>query len=117
MAEEGLAFRWLAAHASALPYAVSAIVLQAVWSCALVATGTYRALFTRVIYTEWLFFALMAVGLMRLRETRKICAALSRVGYTRWCRWCSALRPLVVAAIQIAADPLAGRRRASRSSC
>ncbi|HTE46838.1 MAG TPA: hypothetical protein VK636_16415, partial [Gemmatimonadaceae bacterium] len=31
-------------------------------------TGTYRALFTRVVYTEWIFFALMAVGLMRLRR-------------------------------------------------
>src|ERR1019366_3293166 len=60
MAREGLAFRWLASLRHA-------IVLQAVWSCILVATGTYRALFTRVIYTEWLFFALMASGLMRLR--------------------------------------------------
>ena len=34
----------------------------------LVATGTYRALFTRVIYTEWLFFALMGIGLFRLRR-------------------------------------------------
>ena len=29
-------------------------------------------LFTRVIYTEWIFFALMTVGLMRLRRTRRI---------------------------------------------
>jgi APA family basic amino acid/polyamine antiporter len=33
-----------------------------------VATGTFRALFTRVIYTEWLFFALVAIGLMLLRR-------------------------------------------------
>ncbi len=87
MAREGLAFRWLGSMRHA-------IVLQAVWSCILVATGTYRALFTRVIYTEWLFFALMAVGLMRLRGR----LAFVPVAF--------ALAAVVVAAIQIAADPL-----------
>ena len=48
-----------------------AIVLQGVWAIVLVATGTYRALFTRVVYTEWIFFALMAAGLMRLRAGRR----------------------------------------------
>jgi APA family basic amino acid/polyamine antiporter len=45
-----------------------AIVLQAAWASVLVATGTYRALFTRVVYTEWIFFALMAVGLFAARR-------------------------------------------------
>jgi APA family basic amino acid/polyamine antiporter len=45
-----------------------AIVLQAVWACVLVATGTYRALFTRVVYTEWIFFGLMAAGIFILRR-------------------------------------------------
>ena len=58
MAQEKLAFRWLGLRMRHAPS-----LLQAVWSCVLVATGTYRALFTRVIYTEWLFFALMAIGL------------------------------------------------------
>ena len=48
-------------------YVPVAIVLQAIWASVLVATGTYRVLFTRVVYTEWLFFGLMAIGLMRLR--------------------------------------------------
>ena len=86
MAREGLAFRWLGSLRHA-------IVLQAVWSCILVATGTYRALFTRVIYTEWLFFALMAVGLVRLRRR------LAFVPVT------FAVAAVIVAAIQIAADP------------
>ena len=86
MAKEGLAFRWLGSLRHA-------IVLQAAWSCILVATGTYRALFTRVIYTEWLFFALMAVGLMRLR------GRLAFVPVT------FAIAAVVVAAIQIAAEP------------
>jgi basic amino acid/polyamine antiporter, APA family len=45
-----------------------AIVLQAIWSSVLVLTGTYRALFTRVVYTEWIFFALMAASLFILRR-------------------------------------------------
>lgn len=45
-----------------------AILLQAVWSSVLVLTGSYRALFTRVIYTEWIFFALMAASLYVLRR-------------------------------------------------
>jgi APA family basic amino acid/polyamine antiporter len=31
-------------------------------------TGTYRELFIRVVYTEWIFFALLAVALFRLRR-------------------------------------------------
>jgi APA family basic amino acid/polyamine antiporter len=31
-------------------------------------TNTYGALFSRVVYTEWIFFAAMAAGLMRLRR-------------------------------------------------
>jgi basic amino acid/polyamine antiporter, APA family len=34
----------------------------------LASTGAYRVLFTRVIYTEWTFFALMAAGLFVLRR-------------------------------------------------
>lgn len=45
-----------------------AILLQAVWSSVLVLTGTYRALFTRVIYTEWIFFALLALGVVLMRR-------------------------------------------------
>ena len=61
-------FRWLGAVHPRYQTPHRAIVLQAVWACVLVATGTYRALFTRVIYTEWIFFALLAVGLMRARS-------------------------------------------------
>ena len=68
MAEDGLLFRWFGAIHPRWRTPHRAIALQAIWSCVLVATGTYRALFTRVIYTEWLFFALMAVGLILARR-------------------------------------------------
>jgi basic amino acid/polyamine antiporter, APA family len=69
MAEDRQAFGWLAGVHPRFHTPHRAIMLQALWSSALVATGTYRALFTRVIYTEWLFFAVMAVGLMRVRRS------------------------------------------------
>ena len=49
---------------SAVEHYRRAIVLQAVWSSVLVATGTYRSLFTRVVYTEWIFFGALAVVLV-----------------------------------------------------
>ena len=56
-----------------------AIGLQAVWASVLVGTGTYRALFSRVIYTEWLFFGLLAIGLIRLRGRGDL-----KRGYSIW---------------------------------
>jgi APA family basic amino acid/polyamine antiporter len=67
MARDGLAFRALGAEHARFHTPHLAIVLQAIWAGVLVATGKYRELFTRVVYTEWLFFGLMAIGLMRLR--------------------------------------------------
>jgi len=68
MARDGLLFRWIGAIHPRFHTPHRAIILQAVWSSVLVATGTYRALFARVIYTEWIFFGLMAVGLFLLRR-------------------------------------------------
>ena len=68
MSRDGLLFRWAAAVHPRFQTPHRAIVLQAIWSSVLVATGTYRALFTRVIYTEWIFFGLMVLGLFLLRR-------------------------------------------------
>jgi APA family basic amino acid/polyamine antiporter len=68
MAGDGLAFRWLDYVHPRYRTPSRAIVAQAVWACTLAATGGYRQLFTRVIYTEWLFFALMACGIFLLRR-------------------------------------------------
>jgi APA family basic amino acid/polyamine antiporter len=105
MAEEGLAFRWLAAIHPRHRTPHRALALQAVWSCALVATGTYRELFTRVIYTEWLFFALMAIGLIRLRRRPGYRPVYAVWGYPA-VPLLFAAAAVVVAALQIAADPV-----------
>jgi len=70
MAQDGLLFKWFAELHPRHGTPHRAIVLQAVWSSLLVATGTFRALFTRVVYTEWIFFALMAIGLIVLRRRK-----------------------------------------------
>lgn len=70
MARDGLLVSWAAAIHPRFRTPHRAILLQGVWAVVLVSTGTYRALFTRVVYTEWIFFALMAIGLMRLRSRR-----------------------------------------------
>lgn len=97
MAEDSLAFSWLAKPNRAL-------VAQTIWSCALVATGTYRALFTRVVYTEWLFFALMTYGLFRLHRDRNYAPPYRAWGFPI-VPGIFAAAALIVAAIQIAADP------------
>ena len=61
-------FAWLGAVHPRFQTPYRAIAVQAVWSSVLVATGTYRALFTRVVYTEWIFFAALAVWLAVARR-------------------------------------------------
>lgn len=67
-ADDGLLPRWAGAVHPRFLTPHHAIVAQAVWASVLVATGTYRTLFTRVVYTEWIFFGLMAAGTFVLRR-------------------------------------------------
>jgi APA family basic amino acid/polyamine antiporter len=67
MARDGLLFRWLGDIHPKYRTPHKAIIIQVIWSSVLVVTGTYRALFTRVVYTEWIFFGLMTIGLFLLR--------------------------------------------------
>lgn len=68
MAQDGLLFRWAGEVHPRYKTPHRAILLQAVWSSVLILTGTYRALFTRAIYTEWIFFGLMAIGIFIIRR-------------------------------------------------
>jgi APA family basic amino acid/polyamine antiporter len=81
MAQDGLAFRWMAAIHPSRQTPHLAIAAQAVWSCVLVASNSYRALYTRVVYTEWLFFALLAAGLFVLRRKRGYQPAILKHGH------------------------------------
>jgi basic amino acid/polyamine antiporter, APA family len=93
LAQDGLAWRAMGAAHPRFETPHVAIAAQALWSCALVATGTYRTLFTRVVYTEFLFFALMAFGLMWIEKRVSLAPILFLAG-------CA-----VVVVNQLAADP------------
>ena len=105
MAQDGLLFRWAGGIHPRFHTPHRAIVLQAVWSSVLVATGTFRALFTRVIYTEWIFFGLMAIGLIVLRSR----PGLER-GYSMWgypvLPVIFSLAAFLVVVSQVVADPV-----------
>jgi APA family basic amino acid/polyamine antiporter len=81
MAQDGLLFRWFGELHPRFGTPHRAILLQAVWSSVLVATGTFRALFTRVVYTEWLFFGLLAIGLILVRRRADLTRQYSIWGY------------------------------------
>ncbi len=68
MSKDGLWFKFAGHLHPQFQTPDRAIIVQAIWSSVLVMTGSYRALFTRVIYTEWIFFALLALGVMIMRR-------------------------------------------------
>lgn len=104
MARDGLLFRGLAAVHPRRQTPHRAIALQAVISVALVLTGTYRTLFTRVVYTEWIFFGLMALGLMRLRRRPDLARGYSIWGYP-WVPLIFALCAFAIVVNQIVSEP------------
>ncbi|MBY0495550.1 MAG: amino acid permease [Cyanobacteria bacterium] len=78
MAQDGLWFRFKGHLHPKFQTPDRAIIVQAIWSSVLVMTGTYRDLFRRVIYTEWIFFALLALGVVLMRR-RRDCAPAWRM--------------------------------------
>jgi APA family basic amino acid/polyamine antiporter len=81
MSRDGMLFKWAGAIHPVRRTPHRALLAQAVWSSVLVATGTYRALFTRVVYTEWIFFGLMALGLYFIRRRTDVQRQYSALGY------------------------------------
>jgi len=81
MARDGMLFKWVGAIHPQRRTPHFAIFLQGAWCSILVMTGTFRALFTRVIYTEWLFFGLMAMSLLWIRRRSDLTRDYSTPGY------------------------------------
>ena len=81
MSKDGLLFKWLGSVHPRFKTPHRAIAIQAIWASILVGTDTYEALFTRVVYTEWIFFALMAAGLFLLRRRTDYSPPFSVWGY------------------------------------
>jgi APA family basic amino acid/polyamine antiporter len=68
IAQDGLAWKAMGTAHPRFQTPHIAIAAQALWASVLVGTGTYRTLFTRVVYTEFLFFGLMTIGLMKIQK-------------------------------------------------
>ncbi len=112
MARDGLIFRWMGDIHPRFRTPHRAIVLQAIWASVLVWSGTYRQLFTRVIFTEWIFFAMMAGGIFLLRRRPGYAPAYRVWGYP----WVPAI--FVVASVDDRDQPpdlRAARQRRSAS--
>lgn len=105
MARDGVLFRWVAALHPRTAAPVRAILLQAVWASVLVMTDTYRGLFTRVVYTEWIFFALLAIGIVKLRRTPSY-TPLFRMPAAPWLSGLFVVACAVILVNQVATDPV-----------
>ena len=105
MAEDGLLFRWIATVHPTFRTPHRAVVLQAAWATILLATGSYGVLVARVIYTEWIFFALLAVGVVVLRR-RADYAPTYRVPWSPLLPLAFTFVSVLVVLNQIAAQPL-----------
>ena len=105
MARDGLVFRWMGDIHPRFRTPHRAIALQAVWASVLASSGTYRQLFTRVIFTEWIFFAMMAGGIFLLRRRPGYAPAYRVWGYP----WVPAVFVVASAAIVVnrfVSDPM-----------
>jgi APA family basic amino acid/polyamine antiporter len=104
MAQDGLLFRWFGQTHPRFQTPHRALILQAAWASILTLTDTYRALITRVIYTEWIFFALMVGGLFLLRGRPEYAPGYRIWGYPL-VPAAFIVASLTIVAIQIRAEP------------
>ena len=79
IAQDGLLPRAMAVAHPRFATPHIAIIAQAIWA-SILATTPYRQLFTRVVYTEFLFFGLMTIGLIRVERKVSPAALLFLVG-------------------------------------
>jgi APA family basic amino acid/polyamine antiporter len=105
MATDGLFLRWAAALHPRFGTPARAIALQGLWACALVMTDSYRGLVTRIVYTEWIFFGLLAVAVILLRRRRSYAPAF-RMPWAPALPVAFALSCLAIVVNQIISAPL-----------
>lgn len=70
MARDGLFFESLGRVHPRYRTPVAAIVVQGIWASVLTLIGTFQQLFTYVVFTHWIFYALAVAGVIVLRVKR-----------------------------------------------
>jgi APA family basic amino acid/polyamine antiporter len=104
MANDGLLFSSMGRIHSRYKTPWVAIAAQAAWSSALVLTGTYGVIVSRVVYTEWIFFGALALGTMQYRQLPAYRPFFRAAGFPI-VPILFALMCLAIVINQIAADP------------
>ena len=104
MSRDGLVFAWAGQLHPRFKTPHRAIALQGIWALVLLFTGTYGQLFSRVVYTEWIFFGLMALGLIIVRRRRGRAGDYPVWGYP-WTPLLFALAAFAIVANQLIAGP------------
>ncbi len=104
MADDGLLFGWMGTLHPRYRTPYVATIVQGVWSSVLVLTGTYGVIVSRVVYTEWIFFGALAVGLIRLRRSPAYRPAFRAWGFPI-VQVLFALTCLAIVVNQIVSDP------------
>lgn len=69
MARDGLFFKWAERVHPRFRTPIAALVAESAIACALTFTGTYDQLATYVVFVSWLFYAMSAGGVIRLRRS------------------------------------------------
>jgi len=70
MARDGLFFEGLSRVHPRYHTPVAAILVQGVWASVLTLVGTFQQLFTYVVFTHWIFYALAVAAVVVLRRKR-----------------------------------------------
>lgn len=68
MARDGLMWRWLGEANARTHSPIASTVVQGLWACVLAASGTFDQLTNCIVFASWIFYALNASSLFRLRR-------------------------------------------------
>ena len=70
MARDKLFFHQAAVVHPRFKSPANALIIQAVWACALTFSGTYNQLITYIIFASWIFYAMSCAAVIILRKKR-----------------------------------------------
>ena len=100
MSAEGLFFPRFGGVSARFHTPVFAVLVQGVWAACLTLLGTFRELFTYVIFTAWIFYGLAVAGVIVLRIRRP---DLNRPFRAPWYPWTQVLFTLAAFGIAVTA--------------